>query len=216
MSVRYRPRVVIADEHLLVAEACKRLLDEQFEVVALVREGRTLLQAVADLHPDVVISAVAMPFLNGLDACEQITRKHRKVKVVFLTMIDHADVAAEAFRRGASGYVLKHSPAHELIVAVRRVLGGDSYLSPMITKSSVEFLLRKQKQPHSGNPLTLRQREVLQLLAEGKTMKEIAYLLNVQAGTVAFHKYKIMETLDIKTNGELIQYAIQQHMVSSC
>ena len=207
--IRNRPRILIADDHLLVAEACRNLLDGEFEVVGVVSDGRALLREVSELHPDLVIVDIAMPNLNGLDACEQIKEKSPSPKIVFLTMTDRAEVAAEAFRRGASGYVLKHCSAGELSVAVRTVLRGESYLSPIITKDTVDFLLQTGK-PKKENPLTLRQREVLQLLAEGKAMKEIAFLLDIRAGTVAFHKYKIMEALGIKTNAELLEYALRQ------
>ena len=210
----HRPRILIADDHMLVAEACKKLLEPEFEVVALVTDGRALLQAHAELRPDVVILDIAMPQLNGLDAGEQIKEKKRSTKLIYLTMALAPDVAAEAFRRGASGYVVKQCSADELTVAVRRVLRGDSYLSPMITKDTVEFLLRTSAQYHEEKQISARQREVLQLLVEGKSMKEIGYILGLQPGTVAFHKYRIMEVLGIKTNAGLVEYAIRHHIVS--
>src|SRR6516225_159492 len=213
MENRHRPRILIADDHMLVAEACKKLLEPEFEVVALVTDGRALLQAHAELRPDVVILDIAMPQLNGLDAGEQIKEKKRSTKLIYLTMALAPDVAAEAFRRGASGYVVKQCSADELTVAVRRVLRGDSYLSPMITKDTVEFLLRTSAQYHEEKQISARQREVLQLLVEGKSMKEIGYILGLQPGTVAFHKYRIMEVLGIKTNAGLVEYAIRHHIV---
>lgn len=213
MSLRNRPRILIADDHLLVAEACKKLLDNEVEVVGIVSDGLALLKAVSNVRPDLIILDIGMPGLNGLDACEQIKRKCPAVKIVFLTMTVSADVTAEAFRRGASGYVLKHCTADELCVAVRQVLHGESYLSPAITTDTLDFLLRAATKPNVENPLSSRQREILQLLAEGKPMKEIAYLLHIKAGTVAFHKYKIMDILHIETNAELIEYAIRQHMI---
>jgi DNA-binding NarL/FixJ family response regulator len=214
MENRHRPRILIADDHMLVAEACKRLLEPEFEVVALVTDGRALLQAHTELRPDVVILDIAMPQLNGLDAGEQIKEKKRSTKLIYLTMALAPDVAAEAFRRGASGYVVKQCSADELTVAVRRVLRGDSYLSPMITKDTVEFLLRTSAAYHEEKKISARQREVLQLLVEGKSMKEIGYILGLQPGTVAFHKYRIMEVLGIKTNAGLVEYAIRHHIVS--
>jgi len=214
MESRHRPKILIADDHTLVAEACKNLLEPEFEVVGIVADGRALLKAAAELKPDVVIVDIAMPQLNGLDAGEQLKQKNRALKVVYLTMNNRPDVAAEAFRRGASAYVLKHCTADELTIAVRRILRGESYLSPLITKDTVEFLLR------SGTPFTeekrisSRQSEVLQLLAEGKSMKEIAYILQLKPGTVAFHKYRIMEVLDLKSNAELIEYALRHHMIA--
>src|SRR3954449_10054880 len=139
---RNRPRILLADDHTIVAEACKRLLEPEFEVVGIVSDGRALLQAAAELRPEVVILDIAMPQLNGLDAGEQIKQKCHGTKLIYLTMNNRADVAAEAFRRGASGYVLKHCSAEELVTALRRVLRGDSYLSPLITRYTVEFLLR--------------------------------------------------------------------------
>jgi DNA-binding NarL/FixJ family response regulator len=214
MENRHRPRILIADDHMLVAEACKNLLEPEFEVVALVTDGRALLQAHAELRPDVVILDIAMPQLNGLDAGEQIKEKKRSTKLIYLTMALAPDVAAEAFRRGASGYVVKQCSAEELLVAVRRVLRGDSYLSPMITKDTVEFLLRTSATYQEEKHISARQREVLQLLCEGKSMKEIGYILGLQPGTVAFHKYRIMEVLGIKTNAGLVEYAIRHHIVS--
>jgi DNA-binding NarL/FixJ family response regulator len=214
MENRHRPRVLIADDHKLVAEACKGLLEPEFDVIGVVSDGRALLQAAAELHPDVVILDISMPQLNGLDAGEQIKQKSRGTKLIFLTMMLGPDVAAEAFRRGASGYVLKHCNAEELVVAVRRVLRGESYLSPAITKDTVEYLLRSGAVYKEQKHISGRQSEVLQLLAEGKSMKEIAFILNLKPGTVAFHKYQIMDVLGIKTSAGLIEYAIKHHMIS--
>lgn len=214
MENRHRARILIADDHVLVAEACKSLLEPEFEIVGMVADGRALLQAAAELRPDVVILDISMPQLNGLDAGEQVKQKNRATKLIYLTMIQGPDVAAEAFRRGASGYVLKHCSAEELIVAVRRVLRGDSYLSPLITRDTVEFLLRSGAVYNEEKRISGRQSEVLQLLAEGKSMKEIAYILQLKPGTIAFHKYRIMDVLGIKTSAGLIEYAIKHHIVS--
>jgi DNA-binding NarL/FixJ family response regulator len=213
MEKRHRPRLVVADDHTLVAEACRALLEPEFEVLRIVDNGRSLVQAAGELKPDVLIVDIGMPQLNGLDAGEQIKRMLPAVKIIYLTMQAEADLAAEAFRRGASGYVLKSSAADELLLAIRRVLHGESYLSPLITKDTVEFLLRSGSVRSAEPKITPRQREVLQLLAEGKTMKEIAQVLDLQPGTVAFHKYRIMETLGVHTNAELLRFAIKQHMV---
>lgn len=214
MESRHRSRILIADDHKLVAEACKNLLEPEFEVVGIVSDGRALLQAALELRPDVAIVDIAMPQLNGLDAGEQIKQRNRAIKVIYVTMNVGPDVAAEAFRRGASGYVLKHCTADELIVAVRRVLRGESYLSPLITKDTVEFLLRTGATYSEEKHISGRQSEVLQLLAEGKSMKEIAYILQLKPGTVAFHKYRIMEVLGVKSNAELIEYALKHHMLA--
>ncbi len=214
MESRNRPKILIADDHKLVAEACKNLIEPEFQVVGIVGDGRSLLQQVGELHPDVVILDIAMPQLNGLDAGQQLKQKHRAIKLIYLTMNVAPEVAAEAFRRGASGYVLKHCTAEELIVALRRVLRGESYLSPLITKDTVDFLLRTGAVYSQEKHISTRQSEVLQLIAEGKSMKEIAYILQLKPGTVAFHKYRIMEVLGVKSNAELIEYALKHHMIS--
>jgi len=215
MESRRRARLVIADDHTLLAEACKDLLEPEFEIVGIVNNGRDLLKMAGELNPDVVVVDVAMPQLNGLDAGEEIKRLIPSVKLIFLTMNLDPEVAAEAFRRGASGYVVKNSAAEELINAIRRVLKGESYLSTLITKDTVRFLMANGKAYGEEKQITARQREVLQLFAEGLSMKEIANVLHLKPGTVAFHKYRIMEALGTKTNAELIQYAIKRHMLQS-
>lgn len=214
MEPRNRGRLLIADDHTLVAEACKTLLEGEFHVVGIVNNGRDVLRMAQELRPDVVIMDIAMPCLNGLDAGEQLKRILPSCKLVYMTMNMAPDVAAEAFRRGASGYVVKSATASELVTAIRRALRAESYLSPMITKETVEFLLRCGTTFSDEKKLTPRQREVLQLLAEGKSMKEIASVLNLKAGTIAFHKYSLMRTLGIKTNAGLLQFAIKNHLVS--
>jgi DNA-binding NarL/FixJ family response regulator len=214
MSNRHRTRLLIADDHTLVAEACKNLLEPEFEVVGIVDNGRTLLQQVRELKPEVVILDIAMPQLNGLDAGDQIKRLLPATKLVYLTMNVSPEVAAEAFRRGASAYVVKHAAASELITAVRRAIRSESYLSPNITKETVDYLLRSGTTYAKEKRITHRQSEILQLLAEGMSMKEVANILNLKPGTVAFHKYRIMQTLGLKSNAELLQYAIQHHLVA--
>jgi len=213
MEQRHRARLLIADDHTLLAEACKNLLEPEFEVVGIVDNGRTLLRMASEMKPEVVILDIAMPQLNGLDAGDQIKQLLPRTKLVYLTVNMSPEVAAEAFRRGASGYVVKTSAAAELITAIRRALKSESYLSPLITKETVDFLLRSRDQYVAEKRITRRQGEILQLLAEGKSMKEVADVLNVKPGTVAFHKYRIMETLGLKTNAELIQYAIKHHLI---
>ncbi len=219
MSVTMRrnlPRVVIADDHVLVAEACRKLLESEYDIVATVSDGRALVRAATELRPQVIIVDVAMPILNGLDAGQQVKEFLPAVKLVYLTMNHDADLAAEAFRRGASGYLLKTCAASELTTAVREVLRGKSYLSPTIAKDTVDFLLRQgTKLIEEGERLTERQREVLQLLAEGKCMKEVAGVLNITTRTVAFHKYRIMEVLNAKSSAELVQYAIRNHLIAA-
>lgn len=214
MEPRHRARLLIADDHTLVAEACKSLLERDFQVVGIVNNGRELLRVAPELKPDVVILDVAMPQLNGLDAGEQLKRLLPSCKLVFMTMNMAPDVAAEAFRRGASGYVVKSATAAELVTAVWRALRSESFLSPLITKDTVEFLLRQGTSLSEERRLTPRQNEILQLLAEGMSMKEIASVLNLKLGTVAFHKYNLMQTLGVKTNAALLQYAIKHHLIS--
>jgi DNA-binding NarL/FixJ family response regulator len=207
---------MIADDHTLVAEACKKLLEADYDVVATVGDGRALVRVAATLKPQVIIMDVGMPLLNGLDAGQQIKQLLRSVKLVYLTMNQDADLAAEAFRRGASAYLLKTCAASELAIAVREVLKGKSYLSPVIAKDTVDFILRQGKELiEEGKRLTERQREVLQLLAEGKSMKEVASVLSLTTRTVAFHKYRIMELLNAKSNAQLVQYAIRNHVIAA-
>jgi len=211
-----RPRIMIADDHAFVADACKKLLEPEYDVVATVGDGRALVRIAATLKPQVIIIDIGMPLLNGLDAGHQIKQILRSVKLVFLTMNTDPVLAAEAFRRGASAYLLKTCAASELAVAIREVLKGMSYLSPAIAKETVDFLLRQDKEfIDEGQRLTERQREVLQLLTEGKSMKEVAHALNVTTNTVAFHKYRIMEILNAKSNAELVQYAIRNHVIAA-
>ena len=174
-----------------------------------------MVSAAATLKPDVIILDISMPQLNGLDAAEQIKHKQPYIKLVFLTMNLGADVAAEAFRRGASGFVLKQSAAEELVLAVRKVIQGASYLSPLIARETVTFLLNQRNSAAKENRLTKRQSEILQLLSEGMSMKQVASMLDVKPGTVAFHKYRMMETLNVKTNAELLEYAIKRQMTTS-
>jgi len=209
-----RPRVLLADDHRLLREAFTRLLEPECEVVGAVADGRALLMAAPDLRPDIVVLDVAMPLLNGLDAARQLKRTMPKVKVIFLTMSEDSDVAAEAFRAGASGYLLKNSAASELVQAIREVSLGRSYVTPLATQGLVETFLHSAKPSSKATDLSPRQREVLQLLAEGHTMKEIARLLKITPRTVAFHKYSMMEQLGITSSAELIQFALKQHLVT--
>jgi DNA-binding NarL/FixJ family response regulator len=206
------PRLLIADDHKLLAEACKSLLEPEFEVVGIVTDGRSLVTTAAIVKPDVIILDIAMPQLNGLDAAEQLKNKVPSVRLVFLTMNLGAEVAAEAFRRGASAYVLKQSAAEELVIAIRKVMQGASYLSPLIARETVTFLLNQRTTTASEKRITKRQSEILQLLAEGMSMKQVASILELKPGTVAFHKYRMMETLNVKTNAELLEYAIKRQM----
>jgi DNA-binding NarL/FixJ family response regulator len=208
-----KTRLLIADDHTLVAEACKKILEPEFEVIAIVNDGRALLRAALEFKPDVLIIDIGMPLLNGLDAGEQLKKLLPRAKQLYVTMNMDPEVAAEAFRRGASGYLPKSAAAIELVTAVREILRGRSYLSSLIAKDTVIFLLRTGEKYAEDEHITQRQREVLQLLAEGMSMKEVGYTLHIKPGTVAFHKYRIMEAIGAKTNAELLQYAIGHNML---
>ena len=206
-----RPRILMADDHLMLLEAFKALLEPDFEVVGTVTDGRTLFEYISRLHPDVVLLDVAMPLLNGLDAGRQLKAQRRSVKLIYLTMNPDADLASEALRLGASGYVLKSSAAQELKQAIQEALRGRSYITPLITRDVVGSLIERRPRHHE---LTARQREVLQLLAEGKSMKEVAAILDLTPRTVAFHKYRMMEQLRLKSSAELVRFAVQSGVVA--
>jgi DNA-binding NarL/FixJ family response regulator len=205
---------LLADDHRLLREAFVKLLEPDCDVVGAVADGRALLEAAPMLRPDIVVLDVAMPQLNGLDAARQLKRSMPDVKVIFLTISEDPDLAAEAFRAGGSAFLLKNSAASELLQAIRDVSQGRSYVTPLATRDMVDTLLRHPDSSKATHELSTRQREVLQLLAEGRTMKEIADVLKITARTVAFHKYSMMQELGIKTSAELIQYAIKKRIVS--
>jgi DNA-binding NarL/FixJ family response regulator len=206
-----KPRVLLADDHTLILSAFEKLLTPECEVVGQVSDGRALVAAADALRPDVVVLDIAMPYLNGLEAGLQVKRKLPSVKLVFLTMNEETQLAVTAFESGASGYLLKRSAASELMTAIREVMQGRSYVTPLITEALVGTLMNQDKRKPSE--LTSRQREVLQLLAEGRSMKEVASVLNVAPRTVAFHKYQIMNQLNVKSTAELVQYAVRHHIV---
>lgn len=211
-----RSRVLIADDHNLIAELCKGLLETEFDVIGIVSDGRALVRAAGALKPDVVVLDIAMPILNGLDAGRQLKQILPSVKLVYLTMNPDVDVAAEAFRRGASGYLLKTCAASDIVLAVRDVLRGKSYMSQALPRETIDFLRRQDKElVGEAELLTERQREVLQLLAEGKVMKEVGDILHMTTRTVAYHKYRMMEVLGAKSNAELVKYAVRNHMVAA-
>jgi DNA-binding NarL/FixJ family response regulator len=211
-----RSRILIADDHTLVAELCKKLLETEFDVVGTVSDGHALVRAAGEFKPDVVVVDVAMPILNGLDAAQQVKQMLPAVKLIFLTMNPDIEIAAEAFRRGANGYLLKTCAAAELVLGVRDVLRGKSYLSPALSKDTVNFLRNQDKRMVAEDErLTERQREVLQLLAEGKVMKEVSTILHMSTRTVAYHKYRMMEVLGAKSTAELVKYAIKHHIVAA-
>jgi DNA-binding NarL/FixJ family response regulator len=207
-----RPRVLLADDHALLLGAFEKLLAGDCDIVGQVSDGRALVAAADRLKPDIVVLDISMPLLNGLEAARQIKHNLRSVKLVFVTMNEDTDLAAEAFRAGASAYILKQSATSELLTAVRQVMEGHSYVTPLITEGLVGSLMHPDESA-PGHELTARQREVLQLLAEGRSMKEVANLLNLTPRTVAFHKYRIMEQLKVKSTAELVQYAVKHHIV---
>jgi DNA-binding NarL/FixJ family response regulator len=206
------PRVLLADDHALLLGAYETLLAGECQIVGQVSDGRALVAAALALTPDLIILDISMPLLNGLEAGRQIKQALPLVKLVFVTMNEDPDLAAEAFRAGASAYLVKRCAASELVAAVQEVLQGRSYVTPLITEGLVESLLELEGGT-AGSELTPRQREILQLLAEGRSMKEVAAVLNVTPRTVAFHKYRMMSQLKVKTTAELIQYAVKQHIV---
>lgn len=211
MSVR--PRIIIADDHRLVAEACKEMLAPEYDVVATVGDGRALLRATAILKPDLVIIDINMPLLNGIEAGQRIKRTLQSVKLVYLTINKDPDLAAEAFRTGASAYLLKTCAASELRLAIQEVLKGQSYLSPTIAKGTVAFLLNQPATSEEEGHLTARQLDVLQLLAEGKSMKEVGSVLHLTTRTVAFHKYRMRKILHVHSDADLVRYALRKKLL---
>jgi DNA-binding NarL/FixJ family response regulator len=201
----------MADDHVMLLDTLRALLEPEYDVVGSVTDGRMLLEEFSRLHPEVVVLDIAMPLLNGLDAGRQLKAQWQSVQLIYLTMNPDPDLAGEALRLGASGYLLKSSAFHELKLAIHEALRGRSYITPLITRDVVGSLIEHQTSRHE---LTMRQREILQLLAEGRPMKEIGAILDVTPRTVAFHKYRMMEQLRLKTNAELVQFAVRQGMVA--
>lgn len=205
-----RPRILLADDHAMLLAAFQQLLAPTCDVVGAVSDGRGLLEAAPRLKPDVIVLDIAMPRLNGIEACRQLQPTLPDTRWVFLTVSEDPDLAAEAFRLGASGFLLKNSAAAELFSAIQMAMEGRRYVTPLLTKGEpLGAFLDRAPNPHNEK-LTVRQREVLQLLAEGKVMKEVADILGVTPRTVAFHKYSIMEQLGVKTSAALVQYAVRQ------
>ncbi len=214
-GVMGKPRVLLADDHTILVEACRKLLEPHFEVVGIVSDGRRLIECAPALRPDVIVLDIGMPLLNGLDAGKQLKRLLPGVKLIYLTMHGDADLAAEAMHAGASGYLLKTSAGSELVEAVRGALKGRCSVTPSVARGMEDLFIRDPECRHPSKELTPRQRQVLQLLAEGRSMKEAAYILQVSSRTIAFHKYRMMEQLGFKSTAELVQFAVKQHLVSS-
>lgn len=209
-----RPRILIADDHVILLDAFKRLLEPEYNVVGTVADGQALVKAAEDLKPDVIIADISMPRLNGLDAARRLFGRVPGMKLLFLTVNEDPELAAEAIRRGASGYLLKKSASAELFRAIRQVLDGRIYVTPAITQLPASIFAADANRAGPARALSLRQREVLQLLAEGKSMKEAADILNVASRTIAFHKYEMMHHLGLKTSAELVQHAVKLGLVS--
>lgn len=214
MITALRPRILLADDHRMVAEGLRSLLTPEFDLLGVVEDGRALIEAAKKLRPDVIVTDISMPQLNGIDALPLLKKNHPGVKVVFLTMHREVAYARRALDAGAAGYVLKHSAPAELISAIRAALGGQTYITPEL--AGEVFHAIRQEPGRVGDPagkLTPRQREILQLLAEGGSAKEIAAKLGISVRTVEFHKYQMMEALRLHNSAELIHFAIRQGIV---
>jgi DNA-binding NarL/FixJ family response regulator len=209
-----RPRILLADDHTLVVEGFRKLLEPEFDIVGVASDGRALLAAALQDKPDVIILDIGMPFLSGIDAGRELKRLVPRTRLIVLTMNEDPDIAREALRHWASAYLVKKSAGTELTRAVREVLKGRSYVTPRLAQRLMDEFVRD---PRVGRikELTPRQREVLHLLAEGLTMKETADLLHLTPRTIAFHKYRIMEEFGLKTNSDLVRFAIREHIVSA-
>ncbi len=203
-----RSRLILVDDHKLLLDAVKSLIEPEFDVVGSFEDGPTLLEHARDLRPDVIILDVGMPMMNGISLGEELKKLLPKTKLIYLTMNHDLDTAAEAFRLGASGYVLKSAAGSELISAIREVLHGGYYASPTLTEGMIGSFVQAFKDRKGPYKLTSRQRAVLQLLAEGLSMKQVARSLKITSRTVAFHKYSMMDQLGIKSNAELMSFAI--------
>ncbi len=208
-----KTRVLIAEDHALMAEGLRRLLEREFESVETVGNGRELLEAIETLRPDVVLLDIGMPLMNGIEATRRFSKISPSTKVVVVTAHDEPQYVVEAFRAGATGYVLKRCALSELVTAVRRVISGHTYVTPLVAEQAVE--MAKSAQTRSGPSLTSRQREVLQLVAEGCTAKEIANVLKVSVKTAVFHKMAIMDKLGLRTTAELTRYALENGIVTA-
>jgi Response regulator containing a CheY-like receiver domain and an HTH DNA-binding domain len=208
-----KPRILLADDHTLVAEAFCRLLEPQFDVVGTASDGRALLEKAVQLKPDVILLDLSMPVLNGFEAGERLKKLLPNARLIVLTMNEDSDVAAEVLRRWAAGFLLKKSASGELVKAIESVMKGKTFVTSQMTQNLLDKFVRDPG-PNREKTLTPRQREVLQLLAEGRTMKEAADILQVTPRTVAFHKYKIMEEFELKTNSDLLRFAIKERIIS--
>jgi DNA-binding NarL/FixJ family response regulator len=209
---RPRPRLLIADDHAILAEALRLLLEKSYVVAGIVADGRALVTEAIRLKPDVIVVDIGMPLLNGLDAALRVREQIPNIKIVFLTMKDDPNLAAAALELGGVGFVLKHSAAGELLTAIEHVLRNQPYLTPKL--KSEDWVARKARVKQFSKTLTGRQRDVVQLFAEGCSIKQIAGHLNVSEKTVEFHKYHIMRLFDLKSNADLVLFALKHGLIS--
>ena len=210
-----RATVLLADDHAIVVEGLRRILEPDFEVIGAVADGLALVKAAKEFKPDIIVADVSMPLLNGIEATRQIRATNRQTRIVFLSM--HPDVVyvSEALRAGGSAYVLKSSAGIEIVTAIQEALRGGTFVTPAIDKTALEAQIRRdQRSPDVPHILSRRQREVLQMIAEGRSTKQIADALQISTRTVEFHRYGAMQSLGLHTLAELVQYAIKHHMVS--
>jgi DNA-binding NarL/FixJ family response regulator len=207
-----RPRILLADDHTLIVDAFRKLLEPEFDIVGTASDGRALLASALELKPDLVEVDLGLPLLNGIDAGRELKKLMPGIRLLVVTMNEDGSVAAEAFREWASGYLLKKSAGTELVLAVRELLRGKSYVTPKVAQQLVDEFIR-DPELHRRKALSPRQREVLQLLAEGRTMRETAAILKLTSRTVAFHKYRIMRDFGLRTNSDLLKLAIREHLV---
>jgi DNA-binding NarL/FixJ family response regulator len=209
-----RPRVLLADDHQMLADALRAVVEPRCEVVGTVADGRALLEAAEKLQPDIIVLDISMPQLNGFDAGRKLKQTLPHVKLIFMTMHEDPYLVGEAFRAGASAFLLKEAAASELTEAIDQVLQGGSFITPSAAEGLRQISLRDPKDRERAPEPTPRQREVIQLLAEGLSMKQVADQLKITTRTVAGHKYTVMELLQLKTNAELVQYAIEHGIIS--
>lgn len=211
-----KTRVLLADDHVVVANGLRELLKDSFDMVGIVHDGRALVDAAERLHPDVVVTDISMPLLNGLDAIRQIKSQNPGIKAVVLTMHGDIQTVVSAFRAGARGYVLKTSPEEEFIAAIEQVAKGFAFVPPQMTSNLIDVLIAaRSPEEDSTEQLTARQREVLQLIAEGRTMKEVASILHISPRTAESHKYEMMQVLGVNSTAQLIQYALRLKLIAN-
>ena len=210
-----RPRILLADDHTVILDGLRSILESDFEIVGAVNDGRSLVTAFKELRPDLVLSDITMPLLNGLEAARKIKKADPRARIIFLTMHPDVALAKEALRAGGSGYLVKHSPASEIVTAIRQVLQGRVYLSPLVTKEVLDSFMADVEDPGQlPSALSEREREVLQLVAEGHSHKDVARTLGISVRTAQYHRYNIMEKLGLRTAPELTKYAIKQGIIA--